>query len=63
MLRVMGGPGLKNLGLCHLYIREEHWTGLGLDWIRAMTNFVDFGLDPECKMFHKFRIKIAFGLS
>jgi len=23
--------------------RDEHWTGLGLDWIRTMPNFVDFG--------------------
>jgi len=21
----------------------------GLDWIRTIANFVDFGLDPECK--------------
>jgi len=23
-------------------IREEHWTGLGLDWIRTIANFVKF---------------------
>jgi len=37
--------------------RDEHWTGLGLDWIRTMTNFVEFGLDPDCKLLHKFRIR------
>jgi len=26
---------------------DEHWTALGLDWIRTMTKFVDFGLDPD----------------
>jgi len=26
--------------------RDEHWTGLGLNWIRSMTVFVTFGLDP-----------------
>jgi len=29
--------------------RDEHWTGIGLDWIRTVTNFVEFGLDPDCK--------------
>ena len=43
--------------------RDEHRTGLGLDWTRTMTNFVDFGLDPACKMLHKFRIRTGFGLS
>jgi len=43
--------------------RDEHWTGFGLDWIRTMTNFVDFELDPDCKMLHKFRTRIGFGLS
>jgi len=33
------------------------WNGLGLDWIRNMKIFVDFGLD------HKFRIRTGFGLS
>jgi len=28
-----------------------------------MAKFVDFGLDPICKMLHKFRIKTGFGLS
>ena len=31
--------------------RDEHWTGLGLDWIRTIANFVEFGLDPGCKSF------------
>jgi len=42
---------------------DEHWSGLGLDWIRTMTNFVDFGLDPNCQLLHKFRIRTKFGLS
>jgi len=29
--------------------KDEHWTGLGLDWIRPIANFVEFGLDPNCK--------------
>jgi len=28
-----------------------------------MTNFFDFGLDPDCKMIFIFRIKTGFGLS
>jgi len=43
--------------------RDEHCTGLGSNWIRTMTNFVDFGLDPGCKMLQKFRIRTGFGLS
>jgi len=23
-------------------IRDEHWTGLGSDWIRTVANFVEF---------------------
>ena len=42
--------------------RDEHWTGLGLDWIRTMTNFDEFGLDPACKLLQKFRIRANFGL-
>jgi len=30
-------------------LRGEQWTGLGLDWIRAIANFVEFGLDPQYK--------------
>jgi len=26
-----------------------HWTRLGLDWIRTIANFVEFGLDPDYK--------------
>ena len=29
--------------------RDEHCTGLGSDWIRAIANFVEFGLDLDCK--------------
>jgi len=29
--------------------RDEHWTGHGLDWIRTIANFVEFGLIPHCK--------------
>jgi len=36
--------------LCdHVQTRDEHWTGLGLGWIQTMMNFVEFGLDPDCK--------------
>jgi len=45
-----------------LHTRDEHWTGLGLDCIRTITNSVDFGLDPDCKMLQKFRIRTGFGL-
>jgi len=44
-----------------LSIRDEHWTGLGLDWIRTMTDFVGFDLD--CKLLQKFRITTGLGLS
>jgi len=30
--------------------RHEGWTGCGLDWIRTIANFVEFGLDPDCKL-------------
>ena len=45
-----------------LATRDEYWTGLGLDWTRTMPNFVEYGLDPGCKLLHKFRIRIGFGL-
>jgi len=32
--------------------RDELWTGLGLDWIRTTANFVEFGLDPDCRLNH-----------
>ena len=28
-----------------------------------MTNFIDFGLDPDCIMLHKFKIRTGFGPS
>jgi len=46
-----------------MQVRDEHWTGLGLDWIRHVRNFVDFGLDRDCKMCHKVRIRTGVGLS
>jgi len=39
-------------GACHILVpslRDEPWTGLGLDWVRTITNFVVFGLDPGYK--------------
>jgi len=29
-------------------------TGLGLNWIRTIENFVEFGLDPDCKSLQNF---------
>jgi len=43
--------------------RDEHWTGLGLYWIQTMRNFDESGLEPDCKLLHKFRIRTGFGLS
>jgi len=43
--------------------RDKHWTGLGSDWIRTMTTFVDFGLDLDCKLLQKFRIRTGIGLT
>ena len=34
----------------HLDADPEYWSGLGLFWIRTITNFVEFGWDPECKL-------------
>ena len=42
--------------------RNEHWPGLNLDWIRTMTDFVGFGLDPGCDFLHKFRTMTGCGL-
>jgi len=36
-------------GLSRISGRDEHWTGLGLDWIRTIANFVEFRLDPDSK--------------
>jgi len=30
---------------------------------RSLTHFVSFGLDPDCKSFHIFRIRTGFELS
>jgi len=45
------GFGLQNLTVCSSLLagRDEHWTGLGLDWIRTIGNFVKFVLYPACK--------------
>ena len=34
-----------------------------LEWIRTIKNFFGLRLDPECKLFQKFRISTLFGLS
>jgi len=44
-----------------MYDRDKQWTGLGLDWIRIITNYFDFGLDPDVKR-KKIRIRTGFGL-
>jgi len=49
--------------LVDLQTRDEHWTGLGLDWIQTLTNFVEFGLDPGCKALDKSRIRTGYGLT
>jgi len=36
----------KNIGLVG---RDEHWTGLGLDWIRTITNSFEIGLEADCE--------------
>jgi len=46
------GSDSKNPLSDHLWAldhRDEHWTGLGSDWIRSLMNFVDFGLDWTAK--------------
>ena len=44
------GPNLKQKRIVTLIPgRDEHFTGLGLDWIRTIAYFVEFGLDPECQ--------------
>jgi len=40
----------------HILSRDEHWTGLGLDWIRATTNFVEIGLEPDSKFMKQFAV-------
>jgi len=34
---------------CQQRDADEHWTGLGLDWIRTIANFVELGLDQDFK--------------
>ena len=34
-----------------VHSRDEHFTGLGMVWIRSTANFVEFGLEPDCKSF------------
>ena len=57
----------KNLATLPLLVvftsRDEHWTGLGLDWIGTLTNFVEFGLYPDCEMLRKSRIRTGIGLT
>jgi len=33
------------------------WTGLGLVWIQTIANFVEIGLDPECKSLQNFAFR------
>jgi len=35
--------------IVHCVCEGEHGPGLWLDWIQTIGNFVEFGLDPECK--------------
>ena len=46
----------------HLQFRDEHCTGLGLDWIRTITICLGFGLDLNSESFQKFRIRTRIGL-
>jgi len=43
--------------------RAEMSIGQDLDWIWTMTNFVEVGLEPDCKMLHKFLTRTGFGMS
>jgi len=46
------GSGSQNFTVrSPLTSRNEHRTGLGLHRIQTETNFVEFGLDPDCKLF------------
>jgi len=39
---------------------NQRWTlrtGLGVDWSRTITIFLESGLDPDCKSLQKFRIR------
>jgi len=59
------GSGLQNITVRSslLSIRDEHRTGLGLEWIRNITNSVDFGLGLNCKMLQKVRFRTRIGLN
>jgi len=52
-----------NPNLLNGVTKTEMSIGLDLDWIRAMRNFVESGLDLNCKLLYKFRIRTGFGLS
>jgi len=36
------------------HARDEHGTGLRLDWIRTIANVVEFGLGPDYKSLQNF---------
>jgi len=38
----------RRYGLTEVCCRDEHWTGLGLDWIHTIANFAPIGMDPGC---------------
>jgi len=40
----------------------EMSIGLDLDWNRIIRNFVEFGLEPDCKTLSQFGILTGFGL-
>ena len=40
---------IKFSELCGVQVWVRSRDGLDLDWIRTVANFVEFGLDPECK--------------
>jgi len=46
-----------------VFDRDEHWTGIVLDWILSMTNFEDSGLFPDCELLDEFRVSAGFGVS
>jgi len=50
------GVALNARFITVVFSRDEHWTGLGLDWIRPMTNFAGFGLEPDWKLPHNLGI-------
>jgi len=44
-------------------VRDEHSTGLGLDWIPTIASSLGFGLDQDRKSFQKFVIRTVCGLT